>query len=92
MAVDLIGQFQGPSSSLGDVDRVFLGRLQVPVHMRILRMSQDLCGCERSETFDQPNVTLVYRYRPDLAPTYAAILEWCFGCVRFGEARLAGKR
>lgn len=74
--MDFIGEFQGTAATFGDIDRVFLGWLQVPVNMRVLRMSLNLCGCERPgrSCLSAKCHTLSHAW-PDLAPTYAAMLE-----------------
>lgn len=81
--VDFIGQFQRASATFRHIDRVFLGGLQVPVHVRVLWVGRDFCGCERSgrRLLISSGVSLCYMLSPDLAPTYAAMLEVWLGCV-----------
>ena len=83
MPVDLIGQFQRPSPTFRHIDGVLLGWLEVPVDVRVLWVRLDLCGCERSgrRSLISPDVPLCYMPSPDLAPTYAAMLEVWLGCV-----------
>lgn len=69
MAVNLIGQLQRASSPTCDIDGVFLGRLQVPIDMRILGVRLDLSCCERPESTISQLLHGSY-HLPDLVDTY----------------------
>lgn len=71
-----IGQLERASTSSSDIDRLFLGGLQVPVDVRVLRVLLELCCCQGSRIAVSQMLHLSHRLL-DLAFTYA-ILSFVF--------------
>lgn len=69
VAVNFIGQLQGAASSTCHIDGVFLGRLEIPKDVRVLRVRLDLSCCERPGSAVSQLWHRSHRF-PDMVDTY----------------------